>query len=90
VDDVERLKLNWVGNIDRHQRWLFWMLMELLLTRIAGPLRAARALHDMILAAEARARRLAHLVQHSVPSPTEVAREAPAFFDALHSPVMDE
>ncbi|KAJ1479365.1 hypothetical protein T484DRAFT_1902972, partial [Baffinella frigidus] len=50
VDDVTRLKLNWVGNIDRHQRQLFWMLLSLLLDRLHAPLRAARALHDLIFA----------------------------------------
>jgi len=52
---AEEFKLNWVGNIDRHQRKLFWRLITLLCDRIDPYLRWMRIAHDIIQAAKARA-----------------------------------
>lgn len=41
-------KLNWVGNIDRHQRELFWSLITMLCDRIDPYLRWMRLVHDII------------------------------------------
>jgi len=53
-DDLANLKLNWVGDIDRHQRKLFWMLIQMLCDKIAPILWACRAVHDFIIATQAR------------------------------------
>lgn len=55
-DDLEKMKLNWVGDIDRHQRKLFWMLIEMLCVQIAPILWACRAVHDFIIATQTRIR----------------------------------
>jgi hypothetical protein len=52
---TEEFKLNWVGNIDRHQRQLFWRLITMLCDRIDPYLRWMRIAHDIIQGAKARA-----------------------------------
>lgn len=51
---TEEFKLNWVGNIDRHQRKLFWRLITMLCDRIDPYLRWMRIAHDIIQGAKAR------------------------------------
>jgi len=50
--DMEEFRLNWVGNVDRHQRQLFWKLITMLCEKLAFPLKVARMLHDMIMAVQ--------------------------------------
>jgi hypothetical protein len=51
---AEEFKLNWVGNIDRHQRELFWRLITMLCDRIDPYLRWMRVAHDIIQGAKVR------------------------------------
>mmetsp|Transcript_21937 Transcript_21937/g.72439 ORF Transcript_21937/g.72439 Transcript_21937/m.72439 type:complete len:306 (-) Transcript_21937:496-1413(-) len=50
--DMEEFRLNWVGNVDRHQRQLFWKLITMLCHKLAFPLRVARMVHDAIMAVQ--------------------------------------
>jgi len=51
---ADEFKLNWVGNIDRHQRELFWKLITLLCDRIDLYLTWMRLAHDIIQGARAQ------------------------------------
>ena len=51
---ADEFKLNWVGNIDRHQRELFWKLITLLCERIDLYLTWMRLAHDIIQGARAQ------------------------------------
>ena len=45
---ADEFKLNWVGNIDRHQRELFWKLIVMLCDKIDPYLTWMRIAHDII------------------------------------------
>jgi hypothetical protein len=45
---ADEFKLNWVGNIDRHQRELFWKLIVMLCNKIDPYLTWMRIAHDII------------------------------------------
>ena len=49
---ADEFKVNWVGNIDRHQRELFWRLITMLCERIDPYLRWMRIAHDIIQGAK--------------------------------------
>mmetsp|Transcript_33497 Transcript_33497/g.69204 ORF Transcript_33497/g.69204 Transcript_33497/m.69204 type:complete len:237 (+) Transcript_33497:230-940(+) len=76
-DDMEKLKLNWVGNIDRHQRKLFWMLISMLCDKIAPILRVCRAVHDFILLMQAKAHQYSVDARHKwIPAMVQASRLA--------------
>eukprot|EP00960_Hanusia_phi_P034728 751254-Hanusia_phi.AAC.4 len=58
--DMEEFRLNWVGNVDRHQRQLFWKLITMLCEKLAFPLKVARMVHDMIMAVQVSTGAVAH------------------------------
>ena len=49
--DVEAFQLNWVGNVDTHQRKLFWGLIEMLCERLTVPFLIMMGVHNTIMAA---------------------------------------
>ena len=73
---ADDFKLNWVGNIDRHQRQLFWKLITLLCDRIDPYLTWMRLAHDIIQGAKARCAGAIHFVATSVVPALQVAAAA--------------
>ena len=62
---TDDFKLNWVGNIDRHQRELFWKLIILLCDQIDPYLTWMRLAHDIIQGAKARCLDFVHFISHT-------------------------
>ncbi len=63
---ADDFKLNWVGNIDRHQRELFWKLITLLCERIDPYLTWMRLAHDLIQGARAQCLAFAAFLAHTL------------------------
>ena len=49
--DVEGFQINWVGNVDSHQRKLFWGLIEMLCERLTVPFIIMMGVHNAIMTA---------------------------------------
>eukprot|EP00291_Cryptomonas_curvata_P026769 CAMPEP_0172167614 /NCGR_PEP_ID=MMETSP1050-20130122/9678_1 /TAXON_ID=233186 /ORGANISM="Cryptomonas curvata, Strain CCAP979/52" /LENGTH=197 /DNA_ID=CAMNT_0012838441 /DNA_START=291 /DNA_END=880 /DNA_ORIENTATION=- len=50
--DMESFRINWVGNVDTHQRKLFWGLIEMLCERLTVPLLIMMGVHNTIRTAQ--------------------------------------
>ena len=75
---ADDFKLNWVGNIDRHQRELFWKLITLLCERIDPYLTWMRLAHDLIQGARAQCLAFAAFLAHTLLPAARAAAAASA------------